>query len=347
MNAPATVNAPVSATVSDLLRMHSTAARVLAGVYALTCVLMAVYSAPGAETAWPLGVAVLVCVASGFALVGIEGDPIPIVPALAMMLTGAVSSACVFTVVPASPAPHPTQLWTYGLSTTIFVFMCVRGRTLLAWIGLLLMIATAAVWAHATGPGAAYGVGVSVINAGPVLMGTAFAYTIRPLARSIYVLRARSTRRIAAESAAAAVLEERDAQLDRLDALARPMLERIASGKSLSEADRVSCGLLEARLRDTLRAPVLQDERVAGAAEAARRRGVEVVMLDDHGMDDVAPPVRERVLAAVAEHLGAAQGGAVTVRVLPPGRSRMVSMLVRGSEVRRIELDHAGKPSSN
>lgn len=335
-----------NSTVSDLLRMHSPAARALAWLYAVTCVILAVYSATEAETRWPIGLAVIVCVAAVFGLVRVEGDPLPLWAAAAMMLTGAASSAAVLSVIPADPMPQPIELWTFGMSTTVLVFMCVRGRTLFAWAGLILMLLTAGVWAELSGPGFGYGIGISLINAGPVLMGTVLAYTIRPLARSIYLLRTRSTQRIAARSAAAAALEERDVQLGRLDMYARPLLTRIMSGESLGDSERIECGLLEARLRDTLRAPVLQTPDVASAAAAARRRGVEVVMLDDHAMDSAPESVRRGVRREVVDALDSMWSGSVTVRVLPPARSAMVSMLLRGPEVRRIELGHDGRPIS-
>ncbi len=153
-------------------------------------------------------------------------------------------------------------------------------------------------WTHGVGdrhlvlhhrPGAMYGVSLTVINAGPVLMSTFFAYTIRPQARVIYELREQSTQRIASASASAAILEERDAQLDRLDVLARPLLERVASGVPLTTTERQECELLEAQLRDSLRATGLQQTDVIDAVRAARNRGVEVVLLDDHGMDGANP----------------------------------------------------------
>ncbi|WP_407442946.1 hypothetical protein [Rhodococcus sp. (in: high G+C Gram-positive bacteria)] len=332
-----------NATISDLLRMHSKPARAFAALYAATCVLLAAYNVDRVESVWPMFVSVVVCIAAAFVLVAVEGDPLPLGPALALMCTGAVSCGALFTVVPTEPTDRPVQLWTFGMSATVLVFMCVRGRTLLAWIGLILMFATSAVWAEATGAGVGSGLGVSLINAGPVLMGTVFAYTIRPLAGSIYRLRARTTQRIARESATAALLEERDAQLARLDALARPMLSLIASGEPLGDEDRTRCALLEARLRDMLRAPALQDVAVVEAAQAARLRGVEVVMLDDKGMDDVPAEVRCRVHRAVVDRLNAVASGAVTVRVLPPGRHALLTMLLRDhDEVRRIELDRDG-----
>ncbi|MEU5840646.1 hypothetical protein [Rhodococcus sp. NPDC047139] len=331
-----------NATVSDLLRMHSPPARAFAFLYAVTCVVLALNTAPYAEVRWPLGVAVVVCVAAACALVAVEGDPLPLRPTVAMTVSGAVASAAVLWVVPAEPAPHPIELWPFGMSTAVLVFMCVRGRTAFAWGGMILMFAVAALWGHLTGPGAGYGLGLTITSAGPVLMGTVFGYTIRPLARSIYLLRAQSMRRIAAESAAAAALEERDARLGGLDVSARPLLTRIASGEPLDENERIECGLLEARLRDGLRAPVLQVPEIRNAAAAARRRGVEVVMLDDHAMDSAPPEVRRAVYREVVDALDSASTGSVTVRVLPPGRSAMVTILLKGDDVGRIGFGHDG-----
>ena len=285
----------------------------------------------------------IVCVAAAFALVTVEGDPLPLRPTLAMTVSGAIASAAVLWVVPADPAPHPIELWPSGMSTTILVFMCVRGRTGYAWCGMILMLGVVALWAHLTGPGAGYGLGLTIASVGPVLMGTVFGYTIRPLARSIYLLRARSMQRIAAESAAAAALEERDTRLGSLDASARPLLTRIVSGAPLDENERIECGLLEARLRDGVRAPVLQAPEIENAAAGARRRGVEIVMLDDHAMDSASSEVRRDVYREVVDVLDSARTGSVTVRVLPPGRSAMVTMLVKGGDVRRIELGHDGR----
>ncbi|MEU5840643.1 hypothetical protein [Rhodococcus sp. NPDC047139] len=323
--------------VRDLLGMRTTAARVLVGFYALVCVLLAGFGAEDVSSSWPPALAVLVCTFAAFTLVTVPGDPLPMAATILLAATGVVSSVLVFSVLPV-PSPGGIATWPLGMSTVIFTFMCVRGRVLAAWIGLVCMIATAIVWTSVTGQGAATGLSLSVVNAAPVLMSTFFASTLRPLARSIYTLRAMSLQRSADQAASAAALEERDAQLDRLDALARPLLERIATGATLDPAERQAGVLLEARLRDRLRAPALQDPQIVVAAEAARRRGVDVMMLDDHGLDAVPQEEQARIRRAVADELDSVACGSVTVRVLPPGRRALVTILVRGDTVRRIEL---------
>ena len=113
-------------------------------------------------------------------------------------------------------------------------------------------------------------------------------------------------------------------------------------------ASRLECAVLEAELRDSLRAPSLVDVDVSEAARHARKRGVEVVLVDDGGSDDVTPDVRERLLRHVGSTLDGADAGSVTVRVLPPNRPVLATMLIRdpvhGS--RRIELDHFGQSIS-
>src|SRR5690606_40103107 len=108
-----------------------------------------------------------------------------------------------------------------------------------------------------------------------------------------------------------------------LDKVARPILERIAGGADLDPAERRECRLLEAELRDRLRAPELATEEIGRAARVARARGVEVVLLDDGGFADVPDAVREQVVELAVAELTRAESGTVTVRVLPPGRSML------------------------
>lgn len=71
---------------------------------------------------------------------------------------------------------------------------------------------------------------------------------------------------------------------------------------------------------------------------------MQVVLLDDGGLAVVHPTVSARVSNAVSDALGGATGGVVTARILPPGRARIVSILVSDSSADvRIELDADGR----
>lgn len=329
--------------VRDLLGMRSRAALSIVVLYAVTCFTCALSTLDGMTTPWPALLAAVVCVAGGFTLIGAPGDPLPREVSLGLIAVGPVSSGLVFSAMPV-PATSALQTWPLGCSVAIYTFMCVRGRTISAWIGLAAMIGTAIAWAVITGQGIGYAIGLSAINVAPLLMATFFALTIRPLGRSIFELRAQSTVRVASEAAASAVLDERDAQLRRLDHQARPLLGRIVAGPELLADDILVCQLLEADLRDSLRARALADTRLSQAARAARSRGVQVVMLDDRGDAELDDSVHAALTSSAAEELDGLAAGSATVRLLPAGRPVLATMLVDAGETYRIEYGHDGEP---
>ena len=120
-------------------------------------------------------------------------------------------------------------------------------------------------------------------------------------------------------------------------------MERIASGDTLSLAERNQCALLEAHLRDRLRAPILSTLDLDDAAYHARTRGVEVVFLDDSGPTGPDPAVVDTVHAVASRALNEADEGTVCVRMWPPGRPVVASVLTtdsNGSE--RAEIEASG-----
>ncbi|NMN95084.1 hypothetical protein [Antrihabitans stalactiti] len=295
---------------------------------------------------WPIGAALVITFAVTIGLIAVRPDPLPVGIAVMMALAGPLCCALVFCVLPIPPT-SAAQLWPLGTGTATATYMCVRGRTGAAWINVLAMIAVTAIWSASTGQGFLHGVGISVINLGPLLMATFFAYTIRPAARAIFDLREESTRRIATEAAATAALVERDEQMQQLDQLVRPILSTIANPEQLDSTTKLECALLEAHLRDKLRAPALDQPSVAAAARQARQRGVEVVMVDDHGLDDDDDEIGPRLFSLVSTELGRAEAGTVTIRILPPHRQLLATILAYdpATGIRRLEIDHNVAPT--
>ncbi|PPJ36348.1 hypothetical protein C5E45_20045 [Nocardia nova] len=244
------------------------------------------------------------------------------------------------------PPASVAQLWVFGACTVTATFMCVRGRTGAAWAGLLAMIAVAMTWSATTGQGLSHGLAISAINLGPLAMSTFFAYTPRPAARTIFQLREESTRQAGSEAAAAAALDERRAQIQRLDRMVRPILQTIAGPAPLDSELRNDCRLVEAHLRDTLRAPILAAEPVTTAAESARRRGVDVILVDDHGLDHSNPRIRQQILSTIAVELDNTDAGSAHVRITPPNRPVSATIVINDprSGIRRIELDSTAQP---
>ncbi|MFC8045009.1 hypothetical protein [Nocardia sp. NPDC057353] len=331
--------------IRDLLGMHTVGARVMVGAYVLLISVVTVATWPGMPAVWPTVLSLVVLAAATVALIAVPGDPLPPVATAAMTLAGPVACAITLVVVPV-PMVTPLQAWTHGGATTVYCFLCVRGRAGFAWLGILGVALVYMAWTALTGQGAVAGFGLVAIEIGPLGMATVLSYTLRPNAQLTFELRDAARDRYAEESAAAATLQERDHQVTRLDRLTRPLLSRIASGAPLTKPERVECELLEAYLRDSLRAPGLSDEHTSARVRAARSRGVEVVLIDDRGMADSAPEVRDRVRAAVVAALDDTADGSVRIRILPPGRPTLASILVRaGAEVARTEYDHAGLPA--
>jgi hypothetical protein len=287
---------------------------------------------------------VLVFSAAVILLLRAPGDPLSPRSTALLTASGPVAASFVFAVVPV-PLTGSLQSWPLGMSVVIYTFMCVRGRTPAAWFGLALTMSVAVGWAVLTGQGALFGLSFSAINIAPLLMATFFAFTIRPLGAAIFELREQSTIRIAAQAAAAAVLEERDARLASLDALARPLLQRIADGPDLTDEEVLACRLLEAELRDTLRARGLVLPDLSRAARSARARGVEVTMLDDRSPTALSEKVRNDIAAGASSSLDGAVTGSVTVRLLPPGRPAAATILLDdlGDGAQRVEYDDSGR----
>ncbi|MEV6321759.1 hypothetical protein AB0M45_11250 [Nocardia sp. NPDC051787] len=234
------------------------------------------------------------------------------------------------------------QVWTAFAASYVLAVLVLRGRLAAAWLG----VAGIGVVIAVVGVVAGLRVGVvvgSIVPVATVAGVSLFVAIMRPTQRSLRLLRDEATMRAAAEAGMAAENGERNRQLARLDAVARPILERIADGDELTAAEREQCRLLEAELRDGLRAPQLVTDQLSSAARGARSRGVEVVLLDDGGFTDVAPWVRQQVIDAATRELDAANEGSVTVRVLPTGRSILATVLATASDRdRRTEIDTTG-----
>jgi hypothetical protein len=257
--------------VRAFLGMNTVSAYIAAAVFFTTYSLMNFTSSEGVRSVWVVESAVLLVSAAAFALVAVPGDPLSARWATAIAAAAPISTAVVL---PQLPVPVDTGVQTWPLSAAVALcgFVSVRGRTAIGWLAMSAVVAVCIVWSAATGQGPAHGIGMSAINIAPLVMATFFALTFRSTAAAVFELRRQSRRRAAENAATSAALDERDRQLERLDHLARPLLDKLASGAELDPAERRACGLLEAALRDGLRAPGLMTVNIVAAARSARAR---------------------------------------------------------------------------
>ncbi|WP_207840255.1 hypothetical protein [Williamsia soli] len=313
---------------STIIGMQSRGAVVVGALLLLGYLVTTLGTLEQVRSVWPLVAGFLVLAVGITTLLFASGDPLPLRPAL---MISAAPTMIFALVLPALAVPPGNSLQLgppLGGSVVLCSFMCVRGRVALAWLALAGSFLALAVWGVNTGQGPLSAVGQGLGNVAVMLMATFFAYLLRPAAAAIYELRAQSVRQVAAQAAATASRVERDLQLKRLNTMARPLLEPMTNRTAMTDGQLAEAALVEARLRDGIRARSLAGPVVAAAAWAARERGVRVVLLDDGGLEGAGDSTRTRLTEAVARHLDDAVGGEVTVRVQPPGRPFLVTVIV-------------------
>ncbi|MCW4354836.1 hypothetical protein ONR57_16140 [Hoyosella sp. YIM 151337] len=291
--------------------------------------------------------AIVSIAAGGFALVFAKSDPLPLSVALALSAIGPVF-AVLYSVQIEPGELRSSATWYVNAVTFIICFTALRGRILLAWLSMGSMAAVLTWWGVHHGEGFDFGFWRTIFSANLLLLATILAFTMRPVARTIFALQEGALQRAAEQASTTAILEERDQRLQRLDDLVRPLLERIASGEPLSAAEREECRLIEGQLRDSLRARSLAVSPIQRSAKDARRRGVDVVLLDDGGLSGASTETVSRVRGTISSTLDNAREGRVTARVLPVGRETVATILSTSNEyTTRITIDRHGETVMN
>lgn len=308
------------------------------GAYGVTGMFLAAAAiamlGPGCDGLVAKSAVVVLLAVGALVLLAVPGDPFPRWWSLVVAALPSTSVAVVLTVTSTAGSQTQEVTTTVGGGAALCAFLCARGRVTWGWAGQ----AVAFVTFGTLGPGFVGAASTFVTCAGVMLMATFFARVVRPAAASIYGLREARALQIAEKAAADAAQEERARQLRRLDDLARPLLRRIAQ-TPLDDDARREARLAEATLRDSIRARALDVGEITTAARGARARGVTVQLLDDGGLTGQDRDVVARVHTAIAGRLDDTAWGSMTVRVHPPGRSTLVTIVVtQDDETERYEI---------
>lgn len=332
-----------TSTAPQVVGLYGRAARTLALVFLFSEFTRGIPDGPPGFFGWHVLGAMLICAVMGAVLLWPGPDPVPIRNALLLVVLAPLPGALT---VFALREPHENLvngMWTWTLMTTCMSFLAVRGRPVLAWCGALLVAAVYFRWAQLHGWQAGFALAPALVWQFLLLsVCTVFALAMRNQVRRINETRRRGAELAAARAESEARLRERDEQLDYLRSSAWPQLERLRARAPLSPRDRLELLVLEARLRDRIRARGLATQELLDAAAHARLAGATVILLDDHGLDDVddetAGAVRGAVLRELADD-GCCDGATVTVRVHPPGRDVLCTIVASGPHAfRRTEL---------
>ncbi|HOQ53306.1 MAG TPA: ATP-binding protein [Micropruina sp.] len=232
--------------------------------------------------------------------------------------------------------------WHSSVIMVLLITVLVRGQRLAAWCGLAVFIVQVLIWARGNELGAS---AVLQVIFGPVLWLTLATLVLRGL-RSIgeqlvrVRTRSRENTRAMAESFSNLVL--REVWLTQLREQIGPLLQNLADpSHQLSQPERDACRILEGRLRDALRAGNLVSQGVSDAIQAARGRGVEVVLVDNRG-SKLPENVRLATLRQLEELVATSTGGRIVARTAPEGYSDAVTILKVDAERNLTTIDEAG-----
>jgi hypothetical protein len=318
----------------EMVQLTGVGASIVIWVYFATNVMLALWTLDGVKSPWPTAIALAVLCAVCVAATLDTGDRISRTTTLLILVSGPLMSLLVSW----NLVYGGYTQWYFGAGTIALFYLGLRGRIGLAWIGYAVLSTTILVWGTTTDIGFSNAVVLVARQAPILLVGTLFATGLRRTGDEIEKVTAAASMGAIAEASTAAARRERDQRLTELGGFATDLLEKLASGAPISAEDRIEFAVAEAEVRDSVRARSLRIPAVVTAAREARRRGVEVVLLDDAGPGANTPDELERVGQELASVLDSAKDGRITARLLPGGRSSIATIVMDGSSYERRDV---------
>jgi hypothetical protein len=276
---------------------------------------------------------------AGTAILLVPGEPLPSrVAWFGAALASLASLAPVWRSIDDEPGFAP---WYVRTATILFTALMLRGRPAQAWFGAALSYVFLVTWGLAAGAPFGHWGGIILRQLATLVALQAFAFLMVRLKRRTAAYRAEERARIEATERRSAALRERNAELAAIRVLVDPSLRRIAGGET-SDDLKDEAALVAAELRDRLRGRRLTTRNVPDAVRRARRRGMDVVLLDDfHEIPGSAGDLDPAALAAglgwLAERIDAAHGPRATARLSRDGEGRPRLSLVSGHHSEAFE----------
>jgi hypothetical protein len=230
--------------------------------------------------------------------------------------------------------PDGYDAWFLGAIAFDLLGLTIVGRFGAAWLSMLLVVAACLGWALLDGRPLSVGAGMIVRHVATLAVGTALAVSLRRSNAASEAFRAVQRRRRMEEDVARARAGARRSAVEQVLEQAGPMLRAIADGRRLTAEDRRQMLVIEGALRDQIRTPRLSGSRLRGVVDTARRRGVNVLLLDE--AEEAPAAAREQALDWLTSQLQRTAEGRFV------GRLRDVEALgVRVSAVRDDDSESA------
>ena len=324
--------------------MESAGARAIAAGLALVHFILLVYEcAVHSYWHWPPAALSFIALLPPAVLL-LKAWPDALLPRWVARLTVVVIAAVNFLVLPQiiTTGWPGYASWCTGAGSDLSRGLLMRGRPVYAWAGSAATTLATAYWVISTGR--------------PLLM--IFTYMLGHYFtlvswHGVAHLSTRATTQIAATQRETARLQAQQRAHEEADRImtsrmasvrqrVTPLLTQIANGKAPTPKLRSQAYLLEAELRDEIRAPFFTGTSIVTSAQAARRRGTEVILLDDSGdnttIDD---QVRANAVNYVTKLLHLTQSHRVVIRLNPPRRPTLLTIVTDNT---RYRLDRQGAP---
>lgn len=300
-------------------------ARVLLGAFAAVHLLLVLGPSPTPPAITAVAFAAMLGAAAIVVLA--PGRRMPVAPATAVVVLALAAVAAVVPGLPGAGWPGYAA-WPLGAGTFVAMALTLRGRVGLGWLLLAAMTALCLLWGLLGGEGPVAGLNLVARQAGELLLSTLFAIGLNRTARSHDELLAVRRQELLDRDLTGAELAARQDAVRRVLEEAGPTLSRIAAGQVFDAGERVRIAAIEGRLRDEISLAPIRSDTLEQALDAARQRGVDVVVLTDAAMEDVPTPVRLRAADWLAERLDGARGAEFVGRVVTRGRDVRVSAAV-------------------
>ena len=322
--------------------MESAGARAIAAGLALVHFILLVYEcAVHSYWHWPPAALSFIALLPPAVLL-LKAWPDALLPRWVAQLTVVVIAAVNFLVLPQiiTTGWPGYASWCTGAGSDLSRGLLMRGRPVYAWAGSAATTLATAYWVISTGR--------PLFMIFTYMLGHYFTLVSW---HGVAHLSTRATTQIAATQRETARLQAQQRAHEEADRImtsrmasvrqrVTPLLTQIADGKAPTPKLRSQAYLLEAELRDEIRAPFFTGTSIVTSAQAARRRGTEVILLDDSGDTTIDDQVRTNAVNYVTKLLDLTQSNRVVIRLNPPRRPTLLTIVTDDT---RYRLDRQGE----
>lgn len=229
--------------------------------------------------------------------------------------------------------------WLRSLAYYLVALLIARGNSIIGGIGAAVTLGYGLAWAVLTRAAPDTVLELLAVPLIAIVAGVIWRTVLRRVVARERTDRADAARAELQARADAEAVEANRRELAEIARQARPLLDRIVAGEPLGEL-RVDLRVTEGAIRDRIRSPGLQRPILTDAIAERRRAGVDVLLLGEHATET---PLTQDSIETIGALIAEADSGRVTVRILPPGRDAVASVVhQRGDGVRRTMIGADG-----